>query len=104
MILKLWGNGETDYFLNTETGEVRRESNFPCSTPGKDFLKNIHRESSLGVLGKEDVEYVLDKISQAKSEGYEPHPGYDGWGSDLYPFWDSELALSLSPGKKRTTL
>jgi hypothetical protein len=99
-ILKLWVNGEKDLFLNTETGEVAAEITFPCSTPGRDFMKSIHRKYSCGSIGKEGVDYILSKIKESKIK---PHPGYDGWAGHLYPFWNA-TQTELSPGFKRITL
>lgn len=100
MELKLYKNGEIKYFLNTETGVVRKEDDFPCSSPGREFLKPVHTESEVGTISQDDVQYVLNSIKEAKEKGYNPHPGYDGWANDLYPFWNSSFT-AISPGKKR---
>lgn len=98
--LKLYGNKEAKYFLNTRTGNVRKENDFPWSSPGPDFMKQTHREFEVGTIGPEGVEYVIGKIADAALKGITPREGCDGWASDLYPFWNNS-ETELSPGKKR---
>ena len=86
--LKLWCNGEIKYFINTETGTVRMEEHYPCAEPGRNFMKPMHDVIEIGSIGQDGVKYIQQKIQEAKAKGYKPHTGYDGWASDLDPFWN----------------
>ena len=73
-MLKLYVNG-TVYYEVHRNGEVFRKGNFPCSTPGKKFLKNISTEKLVGNVGSDGYQEILKRPT--KQYGPKYHGGKD---------------------------
>ena len=78
-VIKLYKDGQTWYEVYPN-GDVFKESVFPISTPGRDFMKQKNTRRLVGKIGEDGNKQVL------KNENAQYGPKYHAGKQVLKPF------------------